>query len=489
MKKAILLFLTILIFQPTFAKKTFEFNANIKEAYQNIMDLKFKRAESIIQLERQKNPNNLMSDFMEDYIDYYSILVDGSEAKFKKLSSNKSKRLDAMEGGDMLSPYYLYTKAEIKIHWAILRSSYGDKLTAFREMRSAYKMLETNDKQFPTFMANKKSLGMLRTIFSAVPNEYKWVLGVNGDFNRGYKEIKSVLDYAEKNPFEFEDEVRIIYSFLLLSVKNDEIRAWRMINHKTIDPKTSLLACYIQTRVAMKIGKNDTAIRLLTNSPQSSDYYSVPQMDYWLGLAKLQKLDKSASKHFKNYINSATSDLFLKSSYLQLAYHAQLFGTEETRKKYLNLCKTKGSTIVYEDKKAMTFVDNKYPKTLLKAQLLINGGYYSQASETLNSISVSIYKYKKSHILYYFLAGRAKHRQKQYSSAIDFYKKTIETGKETKFYYVIQSAIHLGEVYELKKDYTNAKKYYKRCLELKSDQNQSGYHKRAKDALKRLKNK
>jgi hypothetical protein len=490
MKKYLLILSSLLIFSSAYAEKNYTFNSNLEKAYEKIMQLKLKEASQIIKSERSSNPDNLMNEFMADYIDYYTLLVNGSASKFKKLEKNKEIRLKKMEGGDFMSPYYLYTKAEVKIHWAILRTQYGDQLTAFRELRSAYKLLQSNQKKFPKFMANKKSLGMLRTIFSAIPAEYQWstrAMGVNGDFNRGQKEIKEVLDYSKKYKFIFEKEARIIYAFLLLNVKNDENRAWKMINHSSINPKTSLLACFIQMRIAMKIGKNEQAIQLMEKKPTSSNYLKIPQMDYWLGVAKIRTLNSKANNHFKEYINSKHSNDYIKSSYLYLAYYEQLFGTAANKNKYIGLCKTKGSSKTYEDKKAAIFISSLYPKTLLKAQLLFNGGYYSRSSKMLKTISPTAYKQLKNQIRHHFLSARTADKEGKKEQASSFYKKAIEAGKGTKHYYVCQSALNLGELYEAQKNKTEARKYYSICLKLKSDRHESGYHKKAKAGLKRLK--
>lgn len=490
MKKYLLVLSSILVFSSAYAEKNYTFNSNLEKAYEKIMQLKLEEASQIIESERSSNPDNLMNEFIADYIDYHTLLVNGSEDKFNKLEGNKDIRLEKMEEGDFMSPYYLYTKAEIKIHWAILRTQYGDQLTAFRELRSAYKLLESNQEKFPTFMANKKSLGMLRTIFSAIPPEYQWstrAMGVSGDFNRGHKEIQEVLNYAQKYQFIFEEEARIIYAFLLLNVKNDENEAWKMVNHSSINPKTSLLACFIQMRIAMKIGKNEEAIQLMENKPNSSDYLEIPQLNYWLGVAKMRTLDAKANNYFEAYINSNSSDDYIKSTYLYLAYYEQLFGTTANRNKYIGLCKTKGSSKVYEDEKAAIFIDDLYPKTLLKAQLLFNGGYYSRSSKMLKTISPTAYKQLKNQIRHHFLSARAADKEGNTEEASSFYKKAIEAGKATKYYYVCQSALNLGELYEAKNDTAEARKYYGICLKLKSDRHESGYHKKAKAGLSRLK--
>ncbi len=489
MKKITLLAVLLVFSQILFAEKHYKFTTTVEAAYKSALALKFNEAKQLLAKERKENPENLMPYFVEDYIDFYTLLVDGSTAKFKKLSKNKSARIDKLSKGDALSPYSLYTRAEIKIHWAILRSQYGDELTAFRELRSAYKMLKINDKQFPRFIANKKSLGMLRTIFSAIPDGYKWsarAMGVNGDFNRGYREIKSVLAYAKKHKFLFEAECRIIYSFLLLGIKNDEKRAWQIINHPSINPKKSMLACFIQADVAMKTGRNDKAIQLIINKPKSKNYYKVPLMSYFLGVAKLRKLDKNAANQLHLYLKTAHSTHYFKATYLYLAWHAQIFGSKAKQKDYLKLSKVKGSTKIYDDKKASVFGKETYNTTILKAQMLFDGGYYTKVNRVLLQKKSSDFSAKRDKINHYFLLARAAHKQKKYNKAIDYYKKTLAEGSGTKYFFVCYSALNLGKVYEVQKNKIQARKYYNQCAKTKSEYHQSSYHKQAKEALKRL---
>ena len=128
----------------SFAKYDYVLNNNLKNAYKKITALRFTEAKAILAKERKANTQNLMVDFMEDYIDFYTLLVNGSTSTFNKLSPNKEKRIARYGKGNILSPYHIFVKAETKMHWAIVRAQYGDQFTAFRELRSAYKLLKIN---------------------------------------------------------------------------------------------------------------------------------------------------------------------------------------------------------------------------------------------------------------------------------------------------------------------------------------------------------
>lgn len=486
----LIIFLVTIFSSTVSAKYDYILNNNLKTAYQKINQLRFNEAKAILAEEHQANPENLMVDFIEDYIDFYTLLVNGSSSLLEQLSPNKDKRMKRFENGPILSPYHIFVKAEVQMHWGMINGVYGDQLTAFRELRNAYKILQTNQKQFPDFMPNYKSLGTLRTIFSAIPDNYKWsakALGVNGNFNQGYREITKALNYAKSNEFIFEEELRIIYSYVLLSSTNDKDKAWRIINHSSVNTNTSLLATIMKGDIAMRVGKNETAINIYENAPKSSSYIEVPQIQYFLGLAKFRKLDQSATTHFYKYLNTKTNENYVKSTYLYLAWYNLIYSTDANYNKYINLCKSQGITKIYDDQKALKLAKTEPNKNLLKAELLIAGGYYSRASSQLAALSENSFSRTYDKLNFYYLKANAAHRQKKYPIAQSYYKKAIVTGTTTDYFQRCYSALQLASIYEEQKNNAEARKYYNICLKLKSDSNQSDYHMKAKQGLERVK--
>lgn len=72
---------------------------------------------------------------------------------------------------------------------------FGDNLSAVFEVKKAYTLLLDNQKKYPDFKPNVKSLGLLHTIFGAVPDKYKFgakLLGlkVKGFHRRRFERIK-----------------------------------------------------------------------------------------------------------------------------------------------------------------------------------------------------------------------------------------------------------------------------------------------------------
>lgn len=462
---------------------------DLREAYDLILDLKLAPAQQIVQRAQRQQPDNLMVDFIEDYLDFYYLLADGSKKGYQSRLPHKNTRIKAFEGGDILSPYYLFTKAEVKIHWAILETQYGDMVSAFRELRSAYKLLQANQSQFPDFMPNQKSLGMLHTIFSAIPDEYQWgarMLGLRPDYDKGYRQIQQVLRYAERNDFLFARETRMIYAFLLLTVSHEQDQAWKIIRHPDINPRTSLMGAYLQALVALRSGRNDMALQLLQQRPSGGDYLDAPQLIYWEGVAQLRKQNAQADNTLKRYLTASHHTDLHKATYLHLAYHASIFESERLAQQYLAKCRSQGTQDNYEDKRALTMAEDFHARPLIKAQLQLDGGYYTQAQATLATHRVSDFGRLQDRIKYHFLEARVAQRLKQWPLAIARYKACIALDTKTDYYYVCYAMLLLGELYEERGQPRDAAQYYRACLQQKSSQNAAYYHKQAKEGLKRV---
>jgi len=158
----------------TSASQRFEYTAIAQDAYQKAISLRFDEAEIALEQMKYHDPNNMIIYHIENYIDFFRIFINEDKAEFKQLEKNKNIRLEKIKQGPTNSPYYLYTQAEIRLQWALARLKFEEYFTAFNEVSRAYKQLTTNQKKFPNFIANKKSLGILHAMIGTIPDNYKW---------------------------------------------------------------------------------------------------------------------------------------------------------------------------------------------------------------------------------------------------------------------------------------------------------------------------
>ncbi len=366
-------FLLLLFYSVAVNAQVFDFNTNCKDAYHAVMSLQFNKATELLLNEKKQHPENAIPYFNDNYIDFLTIYINEDVNDFKYLEKNKEIRISKMKQADESSPYYLYTQAEILIQWAFARLKFEEYVNAFSEVKKAYNLLEENNKKFPSFAPNKKSLGMLHCIVGAIPSQYKWginMLGMDGTVEQGLQEIKQVMDEGNSDEFLFREEASLYYAFLSLYLKNDDNTAWMIVQN--LDTKTNLLNCFSVASIAMRTGRNDIAIQVLSQRPQGTKYFKYPYLDYILGLAKLRRLDSDASIYFNKFLKEFNGKNYIKETYQKLAWDQLLKNNKESYYSYMSFCKTRSDAIIDDDKQALAEANEgrKPDIVLLRSRLL-----------------------------------------------------------------------------------------------------------------------
>ncbi len=501
LKKSIirLLFIfTVLLFSNISAQcaANFEFTPLAKRAYNRVISLRFAEAIPMLVDLRINEPDNLIVYYIEDYMDILKIVMHEDKAEFKKLEPNKSKRLTALERGKNCgSPYYRLCVAEINLHWALARGKfgeYGQYITAIREVNNAYQLLTENQKKYPDFIANKKTLGILHALIGTIPSELRWgakLLSMNGSIAQGRQEIEEVVDYANAHPgFVFEEETLVMYSFALLYLGNQAEDAWTVIKKGKLDAAKNPLAAIALANVAMRTGRNDEAIQYLESRPQSSAYMYFALPEYMLGVTKLYKQDASAKAHFQTFINKFPGKNYVKNCYQKLAWHYLINGDEKGYWDNMALCKSKGTDVIDEDKSALREAKTglKPDVTLLKARLRFDGGYYQQAYQLLKDKNIKDYGDKRFELEHTYRLGRITQKMGNSTEALQHFQTTINTGRDEPYYYACNAALQMGTIYEEQKNTQQAINYYNLCIEISPEEYSMSLHQKAKTGLNRL---
>lgn len=470
----------------------YEFSPEVKKAYELILSLRLDEAQTHLKKEMDKNPANLASYYVENYIDFFTIFINEDFEEFKKLEENKAYRIGLLKRGDDNSPFHRYMLAEVHLQWALARVKFEENFAAAREVKKAYGLLEENQRRFPNFVANKKSLGILHALIGTIPDNYKWaakIMGLKGTIKQGMRELKEVIRYSRTNEFIFEEETIVMYGFLMLHLGNAEGEAWDVIRSAKANPATSPLACFVLASVAMHTGRNDEAIRLLENRPEGSAYHPFHYLKYMLGMAKLYRLDQDADDYFLAYLRDFKGQNYIKEAYQKLAWHSLLFNNGTEYAAFMTKCKARGSAIVDEDKKALK--EAKYgPKSnplLLKARLSFDGGYLNKAADFLASKTANSFAETRDQIEYSYRFGRILHKQKKYDEALLNYTKTITDGTNHPWYFACNAALQSGLIHEQRGNSTAAIESFRRCLSMHPDEYKNSLHQKAKAGINRLK--
>lgn len=477
------------------AAKYFDFSPAARSAYQLALSLRLTEARATLDQMKKNEPENLMAVYVENYLDFVTIFANDSESEYRQLSKNMDKRLDKISRGDRRSPYYLYTQAEIRLQWAILRIRFSDFMSGASDVKQAYALLEQNQKKHPDFIANKKSLGLLHAMVGNLPDDYKWVVksfgGMSGTTEQGLKELEEVLAYARQQDFVFENEAVVIYAFLQLYLNNKPAIAWETIKKSKLDPKTNPLAAYAFATVAMRADQNDEAVKMLQNFPSGSMYHDLHHRYYMFGLAKLRRLDPDANQALQIFLDRYKGVNGVKECYQKLAWYSLVQGNQGAYLQYIALVKQKGADNSEPDKAALQEAkSNEMPDVkLIKARLLFDGGYYQRAYDLLKPAANEYSSNRKLSLEYTYRIGRITHKMGKTAEAIRFYQQTLDNGAKEPWYFACNAALQMALLHEEKRDFQNARNAFQRCLGLKPSEYVNSLHAQAKAGLSRCKNK
>jgi hypothetical protein len=400
--------------------------------------------------------------------------------------------LAAIAAGDASSPYYLYLQADIRLQWALVRLKFGETANAFTEVSKAYKLLRRNVQRFPDFMPNYKDMGVLHAMVGTIPEGYRWGIkllsGLDGTIEQGCQELETVVAYAAKNDFVFANETAALYAYVLLHLANRSEEAWQTVIAARFRPQENLLHCFVMANVAMRTGRNDTAIRLLSQRPQGPEYKDFPYLDFMLGLAKLRRLDSDADKYFLRYLSRFGGQNFIKEAYQKLAWHALLNGKAQAYRQYMDACQRLGAEVVGGDKSAQKEAAGGLAphRELLKARLLFDGAYFERAYRVLEKKNPQDFPIPRQQLEYAYRMGRILHGMKEYSKALFYYQRTIEVGRDAPYFFACNAALQSGLIYESLNSRAKAREYFNLCLAISPDEHRTGLHQQAKSGLARL---
>jgi len=476
------------------AQKKFEFNIACQRAYFAMMSMHFQEGDSLLAIEEAQHPDNLIPYFIADIEDFFTLSFNENPDDIKQREPNKQTRIDLMQQGPKHSPYYLYTQAEILVHWSFIHIANEQNTTGFFELRKAYHLLEENQKKFPDFIANKKFLGLIHTVVGTIPDSYKWAatfLGLRGTVPEGIAELKEVMDYAQSHSFLFADETRYVYLFVKLWMDNDAKAAWQLSEDAQYPSvKNNPLSTYVKAFLAGKINNNDLAIQLYSSGNFSKDVFVPSFMYYMLGVAKLRRLDADANVPLENFIQNFKGTNYVKDAYREIAWCYLLKGDVAKYHYYIAFCKNKGGLFTDSDKDALDeFNSGTLPNvTLLGTRLLTDGAYFDRALQGLQGKTTDDFFTTKDKLEFTYRLGRIYDESGQPDKAISYYIVSIDQGANLPYYFADNASLQLAQIYEAKKDFDHARYYYSKCLSMKDNVYKTSIDQKAKSGLNRINN-
>ena len=461
--------------------------------------MRFAEAKNLLAEEKKHNPSNLITVYLDHYIDFLTVFNNEEAVAFNQLKKNKDQRINLLESGNQESPYYRYCLCEINLQTALIRIKNEEYLTAAREINRAYRLLEENQRLFPGFLPNLKSLGIMHCLIGAIPDQYQWVtriLNFQGTQRQGIAELKQVIEKsASHNEYGYlRPETIFMLTWIEVNIESSksEIKILKdLLQQEDIRPflKSSPLFAYTYAFMLIKSGENDEAVKTLLNAPEGPAYFQMSFMYYQTGQALLNRVDTAAAKYYRFYLYRFKGRNYIKTAWQKLAWISLLKGQHQQYQEYMQKALKTGYAFTDSDKQAVKEAKSGVSPNLrlLKARLLFDGGYYKKAEEALKEPSV-IYRYAglRDSVEYYYRLGRISQELGRFDEAVQLYLITMSKGKEQTWYFSSNAALLLGQLYENRGEKEKARQYYKQSLSMKCDEYRNSIHFKAKAGLKRL---
>lgn len=494
-----LLLVVVILFSSKPIFSLYDFNSGCVKAYNEIISLNFRAGKKLLDKEKEINPDNKIILFLENYIDFLTLSIGENKLDFEKLSPHRAERIEALQSIKSASPWHRHTQATIYLQWAFARVKFGEYFMAALDMNRAYRLLADNKKKNPEFVPDLLLDGVINVLIGSIPEKYKWtarLAGMEGNIETGRNKLYELIRIAERNHSwsHFRSEAFFYLSFIEINLHNDKNAVIALL--KRIETSKDLaggpLIYYVQANLNKHIKENDKVIEVIENCDFSSNSYPFYYLDFVLGCARLNRLDKNAARPLLDYVNRYGGSNYIKSAYQRLAWNSLINGDENAYHFYISQIPDHGQAFTDEDKQAQAeALSNELPNIrLLKARLLFDGGYFETALKTLqNGLTPFDLPSKKDSLEYIYRKARIFHEWEKITQAVSSYELVIDSGKDLPYFYAGNSALQLGLIYEVMKQPEKALHYYNMCLKLRFNDYQTSIHQKAKAGISRISGK
>ncbi|MCF6170768.1 MAG: hypothetical protein L3J66_07325 [Bacteroidales bacterium] len=467
-----------------------------KAAYNDILSLRFADARLHLQEEKTANPGNLYIVYLENYIDFLSLFIGENEDEFHRLEDNKSERIDQIGKLGNDSPYKKYMLGNIYLQWAVARLKFHEYFTAAFEINKAYRLLEANKREFPDFVPNNISLGILHIMIGLVPGKYHWVLNLismEGNIEQGRAELSYVLQRSKTGSAYayLRNETLFYLGFIELSINPDKKNSMALLRELDEVKQDNLLLSYLAIDILIRTGHNEKALEEFSLIGNRSGYFPFYYLDYLHGECLLRKLETDAArKKYALFLENFSGKNYLKDAERKKSWTYLLEGDTSKYFQSLRQILFVGNDDVDSDKQAVFEAQNKrMPDVkLLKARLLFDGGYYYKADSILDKIDPNDLTVEQN-LERYYRKARIADESDYTERAKAAYLQTIKSGKGSHRYFAGNAALKLAGIYESEGNLERAEHFYRACLKMNFIEYETSIHTKAKTGLKRVTDK
>jgi tetratricopeptide (TPR) repeat protein len=490
-KLALLIILLLLSGHSLMAQLHYVWNDKAQLVYDQITSLKIPEARKAIAIDKRLDPNNLTNTLLESYADFYELFLNEDVSEYEKLYPQFEKRIQLFETAPKNSPFYLYGLGLAHLHKSLVAIRFDKNWEAALDFRKAYLLFKENKKAYPNFTPNNVYFGIISTVVGTIPKGYQWmanILGMSGKISEGNALVLKYITSNDEYSKLCRNEALLVYPYLIMNFEGNTKKAFAFIESTPYDFKRNQMHAYMAANLYLNHQQSNKALTVIQQMDNTDAYLPLPFWNLELGYAYINelKLDK-AQKSLTEFIQNFKGKFYIKDAYERLSWIAYMQGDLKKAEAYRRNVLHAGNQITDADKQAFQNAKKGgWPHPLLlKARLLSDGGYQSQALNLLVGKTSNDFPTDADKTEFAYRLGRIYDLMDQDELAIRFYKSAIEKGEHQPEYFAARAALQIGIIFENKGQFTKAIEYYHQCIEMKDHAFKNSLDQKAKSGIQR----
>lgn len=474
--------------------QVFDWNANCTKAYHDAISLKLAKAHATLALEKQKNPDNLVPDLIENYIDFFILFLNEDPKERKARIGQWEKRLARMDQAPDNSPFKLLSKSIINLQWAVVEIKFGNRWAAGWAFKDAFKLARDNQAKFPSFTPNLMITGPMQMAAATIPKNYRWLsnlLGIKGTMEQGKNYLNKFINAHDPWATLFMEEGIFYQCYMQFYLLNQPDEALSFIISRQLDVQNNHLFTYMAANLYLNNKQASQCKTIVTGRNKSNEYLVTGMWDFEMAFAKLYHLEPDAGIYFERFLSNFKGSFYVKDVWLKLSMYYLLQNNTAQYNRCIANVISKGSTINDADKRALKDAKSgRIPNILLlKAKLLNDGGYHREALVILAGKTSNDFDREEEKLEFMYRVARIYDDLDKTDDALKAYQATINFGRTRTEYYAARAALQTGMIYEKQGNFAKAIACYQQCIEMDDHDFKDSLDQKAKAGLSRCKGK
>jgi tetratricopeptide (TPR) repeat protein len=492
-KTVVFIACTLCLSASIFAEKKYNFDATCQQAYSAITSLKINTGRQLIAEARKQDPDNLIPDMLEGYINFFVLFFNEDPADYKILKPKYDDILERLADGPDNTPFYRFARGAELLQRATIEIKFGERWSSAWDMRKAFSLIKENQKKYPNFVLNNMIYGPMNIAAGIIPDGYKWlagIFGIRGSVHEGMRLMQQFLNSNDTWARLFSNEASFYYCYTKFYIENKPEEVFQYISQRKLDLVNNHLLAYMAANLGVNAKHTDFAKHVIENRNPSAEYMQTPVWDLEMGYVRIHHLElDEAIKSFNNFVTNFKGNFYKKDAYEKLSWAYYLSGNKAAADKTRQQLLKKGNTDSDADKQAQKDAKSGiWPNVLLlKTRLLSDGGYNAEALALIVGMSSSDFSLPEEKLEFSYRLARIYDDMGRDDEAIKTYLVAINLGQNRQEYYASRAALQIGYIYEKRGQKSMAIAYYQKCLDMDDHDYKDSIDQKAKAGIARCK--